>query len=99
MGCIHSTTATLLQSQNQTLPFTGESAEGSLTLTKCVFQEKASFLQFIRAGLELNFMVCIDFTGSNGNPQNPSSLHYANASNYMQGLFNQCENRGNGGNR
>lgn len=38
-------------------------------------------------------MVCIDFTASNGAPQSPSSLHYANPSNYMQGLFNQCVNR------
>nr|POF02814.1 protein bonzai 3 [Quercus suber] len=27
-------------------------------------------------GFEINFMVAVDFTASNGNPQNPDSLHY-----------------------
>ena len=89
LGSLRSTTQSLLQSASQTLPFTGDGARGSLTIDRCVFQEKASFLQFIQAGLELNFMVCIDFTGSNGSPTSPSSLHYANASNYNRGVFNQ----------
>ena len=28
------------------------------------------------AGCQINFTVGIDFTGSNGNPRNPTSLHY-----------------------
>ena len=56
----------------------------------CRFEEKASFLQFVQHGLELNFMVAIDFTGSNGNPYQPSSLHYANPAMFAQGQFNQC---------
>ena len=55
----------------------------------CRFEEKASFLQFVQHGLELNFMVAIDFTGSNGNPYQPSSLHYANPAMFAQGQFNQ----------
>lgn len=35
-----------------------------------------SFLQYITSGCELNFMVAIDFTGSNGIPSSPTSLHY-----------------------
>ncbi|CAL5379056.1 unnamed protein product [Camellia sinensis] len=35
-----------------------------------------SFLDYISSGFELNFMVAVDFTASNGNPQNPDSLHY-----------------------
>lgn len=58
---------------------------------KCVFQEKASFLQFVQQGLDINFMVCIDFTGSNGDPRYPNSLHYANPSAFMQGQYNQYE--------
>ena len=37
---------------------------------------RPSFLDFIRSGLNLNFIVSIDFTASNGDPRNPSSLHY-----------------------
>ena len=37
-----------------------------------------SFIEFLRGGLEINLMVAIDFTGSNGDPKTPSSLHYIN---------------------
>lgn len=37
-----------------------------------------SFLDYISGGCELNFMVAIDFTGSNGMPSSPTSLHYMN---------------------
>ena len=36
-------------------------------------------------------MVAIDFTGSNGSPSDPSSLHYCNPSLYSQGVYNQYE--------
>eukprot|EP01029_Cantina_marsupialis_P003193 TRINITY_DN1303_c0_g3_i1.p1 TRINITY_DN1303_c0_g3~~TRINITY_DN1303_c0_g3_i1.p1 ORF type:complete len:339 (+),score=115.67 TRINITY_DN1303_c0_g3_i1:192-1208(+) len=35
-----------------------------------------SFLDYISGGCELNLTVAVDFTGSNGNPKSPSSLHY-----------------------
>ncbi|KAJ4908708.1 Protein BONZAI 2 [Raphanus sativus] len=35
-----------------------------------------TFLEYLAAGFELNFMVAIDFTASNGNPRLPDSLHY-----------------------
>jgi len=38
-----------------------------------------SFLDYIYGGLQLNFTVAIDFTGSNGRPSDPSSLHYNGA--------------------
>eukprot|EP00252_Welwitschia_mirabilis_P003379 TRINITY_DN13459_c0_g1_i1.p1 TRINITY_DN13459_c0_g1~~TRINITY_DN13459_c0_g1_i1.p1 ORF type:complete len:575 (-),score=116.29 TRINITY_DN13459_c0_g1_i1:411-2135(-) len=37
---------------------------------------KPSFLDYLANGYELNFMVAIDFTASNGNPRLPDSLHY-----------------------
>ncbi|GMH16704.1 hypothetical protein Nepgr_018545 [Nepenthes gracilis] len=39
-----------------------------------------TFLDYISAGCELNFMVAIDFTASNGNPRLPDSLHYIDPS-------------------
>lgn len=62
----------------------------SLFVKSCSFVEKASFLQFVQNGLDLNFMVAIDFTGSNGDPSSPNSLHYANPALYAQGQLNQC---------
>nr|XP_043639216.1 protein BONZAI 1 [Erigeron canadensis] len=35
-----------------------------------------TFLDYFFGGCELNFMVAIDFTASNGNPRLPDSLHY-----------------------
>ena len=39
-----------------------------------------SFLDYIMGGCQMNFTVGVDFTGSNGNPRNHSSLHYIDPS-------------------
>ncbi|KAG6646153.1 hypothetical protein CIPAW_08G174400 [Carya illinoinensis] len=39
-------------------------------------QSLIGFLDYVSCGFELNFMVAVDFTASNGNPRNPDSLHY-----------------------
>ncbi|KAL3512068.1 hypothetical protein ACH5RR_024785 [Cinchona calisaya] len=46
------------------------------------FAEKIqhTFLDYLAGGYELNFMVAIDFTASNGNPRLPDSLHYIDPS-------------------
>ena len=54
----------------------------SLTVqTKCIL--KPSFVQYLHSGLQLNFHVAVDFTGSNGDPRNPQSLHYINPNGQM----------------
>jgi len=40
-----------------------------------IIQEK-SFLDYIKSGVQLHFTVAIDFTASNGDPNDPRSLHY-----------------------
>ena len=35
-----------------------------------------SFVDYLQGGLALNFSVAVDFTASNGNPQDPNSLHH-----------------------
>ena len=35
-----------------------------------------TFVDYLKGGLEIQLIVAIDFTGSNGNPADPSSLHY-----------------------
>ncbi|CAI9113749.1 OLC1v1014416C1 [Oldenlandia corymbosa var. corymbosa] len=46
------------------------------------FSEKINhtFLDYLAGGYELNFMVAVDFTASNGNPRLPDSLHYIDPS-------------------
>lgn len=35
-----------------------------------------AFVDYLRGGIDINLITCIDFTGSNGMPTSPSSLHY-----------------------
>lgn len=58
--------------------------KGQLFVEKFSASTKHSFLDYIANGYELNFMVAIDFTASNGNPRLPDSLHYLDPS----GRFN-----------
>ncbi|MQM17258.1 hypothetical protein Taro_050228, partial [Colocasia esculenta] len=39
-----------------------------------------TFVDYISCGFELNFMVAVDFTASNGDPRLPNSLHYVDPS-------------------
>merc|ERR1712137_439862 len=38
--------------------------------------EKPKFVDYISGGTEINLSVAIDFTGSNGDPRQPGTLHY-----------------------
>lgn len=49
---------------------------GTLELTNIVVTEEVSFLDYIRGGTQMHFAVAIDFTSSNGSPNDPQSLHY-----------------------
>ena len=37
---------------------------------------QSSFLDYVRAGAQINCFVAVDFTQSNGDPRNPHSLHF-----------------------
>lgn len=69
--------------------------KGQLFLDK--FQEKVqhTFLDYISGGFELNFMVAVDFTASNGDPRTPQSLHYIDPSgrpnSYQQAILGVSE--------
>ncbi|KAG6646481.1 hypothetical protein I3843_07G011300 [Carya illinoinensis] len=54
--------------------------KGQLFVDQFFEKEQYSFLDYISSGFELNFMVAVDFTASNGNPRNPDSLHYIDPS-------------------
>lgn len=54
--------------------------KSQLFVDKFFMSTKHSFLDYITNGYELNFMVAIDFTASNGNPRLPDSLHYIDPS-------------------
>ncbi len=35
-----------------------------------------SMLDYLRGGIEISFLACIDYTASNGSVESPNSLHY-----------------------
>jgi hypothetical protein len=49
---------------------------GTFLLKSIKIESNPTFLDFIQGGLQVNFTVAVDFTGSNGNPRSPDSLHY-----------------------
>ncbi|KAK8710810.1 hypothetical protein V6N13_146119 [Hibiscus sabdariffa] len=58
--------------------------KGKLFVEKYSETVQYTFLDYLAGGFELNFMVAVDFTASNGNPRLPDSLHYIDPS----GRFN-----------
>jgi len=49
---------------------------GTVTLDSFKLEIVPSFLDYIKGGTQVNFTLAIDFTGSNGNPNHNTSLHY-----------------------
>ncbi|TMS19364.1 Copine-1, partial [Larimichthys crocea] len=49
---------------------------GVVSVKSCKMEVQYSFLDYVMGGCQINFTVGIDFTGSNGDPRSPNSLHY-----------------------
>lgn len=49
---------------------------GTVYLESIKITHLYSFLEYIMGGCQIHFTVGVDFTGSNGDPRQPSSLHY-----------------------
>ncbi|XP_062842279.1 copine-1 isoform X2 [Trichomycterus rosablanca] len=49
---------------------------GVVRIKYCKIEAQYTFLDYIMGGCQVNFTVGIDFTGSNGDPRSPESLHY-----------------------
>uniref|UniRef100_A0A672U0Q0 Copine 3 n=1 Tax=Strigops habroptila TaxID=2489341 RepID=A0A672U0Q0_STRHB len=60
----------LIGSFHTTMSKLKEASRSSPIIVEC------TFLDYIMGGCQLNFTVGIDFTGSNGDPRSPDSLHY-----------------------
>lgn len=51
---------------------------GTLILERFRSFTRPTFIDYLRGGLELNMIIAIDFTASNGSPAQSTSLHYMN---------------------
>ncbi|KAJ3603299.1 hypothetical protein NHX12_031041 [Muraenolepis orangiensis] len=49
---------------------------GVVLVKSCQLVTQHTFLDYVMGGCQINFTVGIDFTGSNGDPRSPKSLHY-----------------------
>ncbi|XP_057559935.1 copine-1 isoform X2 [Hippopotamus amphibius kiboko] len=49
---------------------------GTICVNICQVETEYSFLDYVMGGCQINFTVGVDFTGSNGDPSSPDSLHY-----------------------
>ncbi|XP_056155079.1 copine-3-like isoform X2 [Lampris incognitus] len=64
----------------------GYKNSGVIFIRHCQVVKEYTFLDYIIGGCQLNFTVAIDFTGSNGDPRYPQSLHYINPDGYNEYL-------------
>ncbi|KAK1885473.1 Copine-3 [Dissostichus eleginoides] len=64
----------------------GYKNSGVIVVKKCKIVKEYTFLDYIMGGCQINFTIAIDFTGSNGDPSSPQSLHYINPQGYNEYL-------------
>lgn len=57
---------------------------GQVIISNIQITKIYSFLDYIAGGCQINLLIAVDFTGSNGHPNSPSSLHYINPAGYNQ---------------
>ncbi|CAD8151829.1 unnamed protein product [Paramecium octaurelia] len=71
------------------------SPAGTITFEKFNLKCKYTFLDYCEGGQQLNLILGIDFTASNGHPKDKKSLHYisqdSNSSQYLQAITSVVE--------
>ncbi|KAM9307867.1 copine-3 [Gastrophryne carolinensis] len=63
---------------------------GVISVKRCEITVEYTFLDYVMGGCQMNFVVGIDFTGSNGDPRSPNSLHYISPNGineYLQAIW------------
>lgn len=53
-----------------------DSIIGQMFVNDIQIQEELSLFDYLKGGWQLSLSIAIDFTGSNGDPTEPSSLHF-----------------------
>ena len=80
MGWFFASFYDLMNAQQKRQPFVLKDAQGKaygeIFVDECAIAHFPTFIEYLRGGLQMNLAVSVDFTGSNGNPRDPKSLHY-----------------------
>jgi hypothetical protein len=69
-------------------------SDGTIRLEDFMVKTKPNFLEYLRGGTQINVMLGIDFTGSNGDPSLPNSLHSQkddDLNDYQKAISSVCE--------
>ena len=88
LGEFQSSTNELSQS-DQSKTYNFKNTKSSLSVIRCLVHQKYTFLDYLQGGMSMNFVVAIDFTASNGDPNDPNSLHFIsnpNPNQYVQAI-------------
>ncbi|XP_029001593.1 copine-3-like [Betta splendens] len=64
----------------------GYKNSGVIVIKQFKIVKDFTFLDYIMGGCQINFTIAIDFTGSNGDPRFPQSLHYISPQGYNEYL-------------
>uniref|UniRef100_A0A665VV63 Copine-3 n=1 Tax=Echeneis naucrates TaxID=173247 RepID=A0A665VV63_ECHNA len=82
IGSFHSTLSQIQQASQ-----TYAVSHGCLSVMSVMLETtEYTFLDYIMGGCQINFTIAIDFTGSNGDPKSPNSLHYISPHGYNEYL-------------
>jgi hypothetical protein len=54
----------------------GYTNSGLVDVVSCRIQERYTMIDYLRGGMQISFILAVDFTGSNGDPNLPGTLHY-----------------------
>ena len=57
---------------------------GTIAISSVQMFKEYTFLDYIAGGCQINLLIAVDFTSSNGIPTSPNSLHYMNPQGYNQ---------------
>ena len=63
---------------------------GNFIATNVMIEKHPTLQEFIMGGCELSLQVAIDFTGSNGDPNLPNSLHYIDRTGRVLNQYQQA---------
>lgn len=98
MGTTTTSVRAMLNGGNRPMPVVepekkskkGYENSGTITAGNTSIEYHPAFVDFISGGLEISLSIGIDFTGSNGDPREPTSLHYLDPSNKTWNVYQQA---------
>eukprot|EP01031_Cornospumella_fuschlensis_P028727 gene28727-34679_t len=92
MGSVQTSLDELLGKNGQPIPLVEKKGKGKgvVIAGNAHIVHRPTFTEFIKGGLEVSLSVAIDFTASNGDPDQRGTLHYLDPSGHEQNQYEQC---------